>query len=567
MNDWRAHPERAARLDAGTRLLAGDGLAGLADLAHCVKFEPHKGRIQLGDQRMLLLHARTLRTLREGLIDTLGHDGARALLTRIGFEAGAQDAELARQIRGDAADPEAFWVGPQLHGIEGMVRVELVRMQIDVTRGHHYGEFLWHDSVEDEDYVERHGQADFPICWTQIGYASGYTSRFMGRTIVYREVSCRSMGEAYCRIVGKSADEWGDADEDLYYFGLKGKAKALAPSLSLPAPARRRAATTQADSMLIGREPAFIEALRQLRLVAPTNAPVLLIGETGVGKECFARELHRASERADGPFVAVNCAALPDTLLEAEMFGVEKGAYTGASSARMGRFERADGGTLFLDEITSLSPSGQAKLLRVLQDLEVERLGGVRARAVDVRIVAAAQPELLQQVRDGRFRRDLFYRLAVVSIELPPLRERPRDLPLLARHCLAKAAARYGRDDAGFAPDALQSLARHRFPGNVRELENLIQRALLITPVGQPVSEAALQVISPDAESSAAALVTGNAASLPLLEAQLLEQAVDACHGNLSAAARRLGITRAQVAYRLEKYGLGRRRRTPQTRR
>lgn len=560
MNDWLVRPERTVRLSAGE---------GLADLVQRIKFEPNKGRIQLGDQRMLLLHARALRTLREGLIETVGQCGARALLTRIGFEAGAQDAELARQIRGDAADLDAFWVGPQLHGVEGMVRVELVRLEIDIARGYHHGEFLWHDSAEDEDYVDRHGQADFPVCWTQVGYASGYTSRFMGRTIVYREVGCRSMGEAHCRIVGKSAEDWGDADEDLYYFGLKGESKALATRLPLspPALARHPAVATQAGSMLIGSEPAFVEALRQLRMVAPSTAPVLLIGETGVGKECFARELHRASERAGGPFVAVNCAALPDTLLEAEMFGVEKGAYTGASSARAGRFERADGGTLFLDEITSLSASGQAKLLRVLQEQEVERLGGVRAREIDVRIVAAAQPELLQQVRDGRFRLDLYYRLAVMSIELPPLRERPRDLPLLARHCLAQAAARYGRDDASFAPGALQALALHRFPGNVRELENLIQRALLITPAGHPVPAEALRVVSLEAESNAAPLVANTAASLPLLEAQLLQQAVDACHGNLSAAARRLGITRAQVAYRLDKHGLARARRTSQARR
>ncbi|MFZ5493082.1 MAG: sigma 54-interacting transcriptional regulator [Pseudomonadota bacterium] len=526
------------------------------DLFERLQFAPDEGRISLGGQRMLLLHASALQTLRQALIESLGVPGARALLTRVGYQAGAQDAQLARRVRGAASALDAFLAGPQLHGIEGIVRVELVRMDIDVERGHHRGEFLWHDSVEDEDFVARYGLGDSPACWTQIGYASGYTSGFMGRTIVYREVACRAMGDALCRIVGMPAEDWDDAAEDLHYLGLA--ASAAAPPAG-PGRHRRGAkpAVLPAAQALVGRAPAFVEALRQLREVAPSDAPVLLLGETGAGKERFARELHRLGRRADGPFVAVNCAALPDTLLEAEMFGVEKGAYTGAGTPRAGRFERADGGTLFLDEVASLSAAGQAKLLRVLQDCEVERLGGTRARRVDVRVVAAASPDLLQQVADGRFRRDLFYRLAVVPIRIPALRDRPQDVPLLARHCLANVEARHARRSGGFAHGVLDALAGWAFPGNVRELENLIERAVLITPPGRPITLAALEPVLGEAHDTALM-----PRSLPQLEAHLLERAVTAAGGNLSRAARQLGITRAQLAYRLGKYGLARPRPT-----
>ena len=531
----------------------------IRDLLERLQFAPEQGRILLGDQRMLLLHASTLQTLRQELIDSIGIHRARSLLTRMGFQAGAQDAELARRIRGSSSAMDAFWVGPQLHSIEGVVRVELVRMEIDVERGHHYGEFLWHDSAEDEDFIARFGLSDSPACWTQIGYASGYTSRFMGRTIIYRELACRAMGDAVCRIVGQPAEEWDDSAEDLYYLGLAMPAESPhVDQRSPPQPPASGRTDTNNHATLIGRDPQFVEALRQLREVAPTDAPLLLLGETGVGKECFAREMHRLSRRANGPFVAVNCAALPDTLLEAELFGVEKGAYTGASATRMGRFERATGGTLFLDEVTSLSAAGQAKLLRVLQEFEVERLGGTRSHPVDVRVVAAAQPDLLQLVTDGQFRRDLLYRLAVVPIRIPPLRERPHDVPLLAMHSLTRAEIRHARRSGGFASGALDALCRQPFPGNVRELENLVERAVLISPPGQPITARDLEPLFAGGRAVATSNGPEAPMSLPQLEAQLLEQAVAGAGGNLSQAARRLGISRAQLAYRLGKYGLTR---------
>lgn len=537
-------------------------LPATQDLLERLQFAPDEARISLGGQRMLLLHASAVQALRRELVGVLGTERARAALTRMGYHAGSQDATFARQVRPAASLVDSFWVGPQLHGIEGVVRVEPVRMEFDLKSGHYYGEFLWHDSIEDEYDAEPGAGVDGPACWMQIGYASGYTSAFMGRNIVYREVECRTMGFARCRSVGKPAEAWEDAREDLHYMDLLpdirhvGRVRAPSPSSSAT-PTGGKHHSAPSHPPLVGRDPAFVDTLQQLVVVADSDATVLLYGETGVGKERFARELHQRSRRSDGPFVAVNCAALPDTLLEAELFGVEKGAYTGASASRAGRFERADRGTLFLDEVASLNEAGQAKLLRVLQDFEVERLGGVRTRRVDVRVVAASQEDLLTRVAEGRFRRDLFYRLAVVPIRIPPLRERPRDIPLLADHCLARAKARHDRPGANFgdgAPDALQQYA---FPGNVRELENLIERALLLTPPGQPITAERLLPLAITAPSAAAPLwasLRDSGLSLPQMEAELLAAAAAEAGGNLCQAARRLGISRAQLAYRLEKY-------------
>lgn len=539
----------------------------IKDLLDRLRFAPDEGRISLGGQRMLLLHVAAVQALRHELIETLGVERARATLTRMGYQAGAYDATFARQVRSSGPALDTFWVGPQLHSIEGVVRVELLRMEIDLESGHHYGEFLWHDSAEDEDHVGRYGLSDAPACWMQIGYASGYTSAFMGRNIVYREVECRSMGFDHCRVVGQPAGAWNDdTAEDLYYLGLQTGAAGSGrfpirrpPLLPPPAQGSGKPATSGAAATLVGKDPAFAAALEQLTQVAGSDATVLLYGETGVGKERFARELHRLSRRRDGPFVAVNCAALPDTLLEAELFGVEKGAYTGAAASRAGRFERADRGTLFLDEVASLSEAGQAKLLRVLQELEVERLGSVRARPVDVRVVAAGQEDLASRVAQGSFRRDLFYRLAVVPIRIPALRERPRDIPLLAAHCLARAKARHDRPGANFGDGALDALQQYAFPGNVRELENLIERALLLTPPGQPITAERLLPLASTAPSAAAPLwasLRDSGLSLPQMEAELLAAATAEAGGNLCQAARWLGISRAQLAYRLEKYRL-----------
>src|SRR5512137_569205 len=234
------------------------------------------------------------------------------------------------------------------------------------------------------------------------------------------------------------------------------------------------------DGGLLGVAPALRAALDTLRQVAPASATVLLQGESGTGKELAARLLHDLSPRSAGPFLPVNCAAIPETILESELFGYERGAFTGATQRKEGRFQRAHGGTLFLDEVGDMSPGVQAKLLRVLQDGVVERLGGIAPVQVDVRIVAATNRDLAAEVRAGRFREDLFFRLDVVTVRLPPLRERREDVPLLAAAFLAGFAERNRRQVTGFSDAALHALAGHDWPGNVRELQHAIERAVVL---------------------------------------------------------------------------------------
>ena len=236
----------------------------------------------------------------------------------------------------------------------------------------------------------------------------------------------------------------------------------------------------RAKGQMIGSSPAYRRMVSLVEQIADSSATILIQGESGAGKELVARTIHERSGRRNGPFVAVNCAALPETLLESELFGYEKGAFTGAASRKEGRFELADGGTLFLDEVADLSPVTQPKILRVLQEGEFERVGGTRTIRVDVRIVTATNQDLAQLVRDKRFREDLYYRLNVITVTTPPLRDRREDIPVLAQHFLRVYAAKNNRVLEGFTDEALGCLEAYRWPGNVRELENVVERAVVL---------------------------------------------------------------------------------------
>ena len=323
---------------------------------------------------------------------------------------------------------------------------------------------------------------------------------------------------------------------------------------------------------IVGNHPAIQRVLALAKQVARSKATVLISGESGTGKEMFSRYLHSHSDRAGKPFVAVNCAALPADLIESELFGAEKGAFTGATAARAGRFERAHGGTLLLDELAELPLPAQAKLLRVLQEGEIERLGSAQTRKVDVRVVAATNVDLEQAVAEGRFRRDLLYRLNVYPIRIPPLRERTDDLEPLALHLLAQFVAAHGKHVAGFTDRALSALRSHDWPGNVRELENLVERGVILAPPGALIDAQMLfpQLHShPNTTVNAAGTLERPATSDPAqaralydtlarsglsldgLEDALISEAVQRAGGNLAAAARTLGLTRPQLSYRL----------------
>ncbi|HEX6745869.1 MAG TPA: sigma-54 dependent transcriptional regulator [Longimicrobium sp.] len=329
-------------------------------------------------------------------------------------------------------------------------------------------------------------------------------------------------------------------------FRSAGSAAATARVLSAPAAAPREAA----DGAFLGRSPRVLAALEVARLVADSTATVLVQGESGTGKELLARIVHEHSRRARGPFVAVNCAAIPETLLESELFGHERGAFTGAASRRLGRFERASGGTLFLDEVGDMSPTMQAKILRVLQEHEIERVGGDTPVRVDVRVVAATNRDLEAEAAAGRFREDLYYRLAVVVVQLPALRDRGDDVDLLARRFLETFAAEHGRPVRGVSPDAAARLRAYTWPGNVRQLRNVMERAVLMAD-GEVLRA---EHLAPEVlAATAAPEPDGDGRFLPLreLERRHIRRALDLSGGNLGDTARMLGIHRNTLRQKL----------------
>ncbi len=312
---------------------------------------------------------------------------------------------------------------------------------------------------------------------------------------------------------------------------------------------------------IIGGSPVMEELLELISFVAPTEATVLITGESGTGKELIATALHRNSARKDGPFVKVNCAALVESLLESELFGHEKGAFTGADRRREGKFVQADHGTLFLDEIGETSPGMQVKLLRVLQEHELQRVGGQEVVDVDVRLLAATNRTLEDEVKAGRFREDLYYRLNVVSIHVPALRERSGDIPLLAEHFLAVYGAKNNRTIAGITPGCMDVLLHYPWPGNVRELENAMERGVILMR-GDYLDEESLPIpmkkwVKEQSGEVAAGMEEGVPSSLEEAEKMVILKILDEVDGNKSEAARRLGITRKTLQSKLQKYGEG----------
>jgi two-component system NtrC family response regulator len=310
---------------------------------------------------------------------------------------------------------------------------------------------------------------------------------------------------------------------------------------------------------LVGRSGAMQRLFAQVARLAPTSATILLTGESGTGKELAARALHQLSPRAARPFVAVNCAAVPENLAESEFFGVERGAFTGADRSRAGRFEQASGGTLFLDEIGELPLALQPKLLRVLQEGRLARVGGGREIEVDVRLIAASNRDLAGEVAAGRFRQDLFYRLNVVPLELAPLRARREDIPLLVEHFAERAARRHGLARPKIPPAVLRRLIEYSWPGNARELANVVERLLLLAEGGA----LAERDLPPEVRGAAVERAPDGGFRLPASglrweehERSLLEQALDLAHGNRARAARLLDLPYKAFLYRLEKHGL-----------
>ncbi len=542
-----------------------------------IRFDEESGFIWLGQQRMILLHATAFGSMRSELIHALGEEHGMGVLMRMGFTSAQTDAKLAKKLRPESSTLDTFIVGPQLHALEGIVSVKPVVVDIDIEKGTFAGEFVWTNSFEASEHLRLFGVSKIPVCWQLLGYASGYTSEFMGKPILFKEVECVGKGDKQCRIVGKPLDEWQGVDQNSQIFKTRESIAELMYALKDEVTQLRSSLHAQIQpNEIIGDSPKMQDALKLLHTAAVCDVTVLMLGETGVGKEIFSQVLHKLSNRADKPFIAVNCAALPEELIEAELFGVEKGAYTGAEKSRPGRFERADGGTLFLDELSELSPKAQSKLLRVIQTGELDRVGDVTTRKVDVRIVVATNEDLEKKVHQGKFRADLFYRLNVFPVTIPPLKERLEDLPGLIGKFIKRNNTKYSRKIAGVTDLAMEWFRSYSWPGNIRELENVIERGVLLTANNEKIdtdslmgqlqpqpakgasvldSKGCLMQSSQTGVNPISELISGGV-TYEELEVNFLREALSLAKGNISAAARVVKMGDAQFRYRLKKHNI-----------
>jgi two-component system, NtrC family, response regulator HydG len=531
------------------------------DLQSLLEFDPQGGVIRFAGERALILDAVALGLLRRELIDRFGLQVARGVLTRFGYAHGWRTAELLEKAYSWDSAREWRVAGGRLHRLSGQVVMEpIVRPPGEPAP---FAESLWHDSYEAEQHLLHLGQADEPVCWTLTGFASGYLSRVNGEEIYCAEVRCRGRGDAVCRMEGRRRAEWGERAEALLPYFHASLLNETLERLAQTVKAAERALRARhkglggdpaAPEGLVASSKAMQRAVDLARRASKVDATVLVAGESGVGKERLAQLVHQESARVGGPFLAINCAAVSPELLESELFGHARGAFTGAVQDRPGLFEAAAGGTLLLDEVGEMPLGMQVKLLRALQEREVRRVGENKSRAVNVRMIAATNRDLTSEVAQGRFRQDLYYRLKVIEIRVPPLRERREDILPLARSLLAQAAARVKRPVSGLSPQACAKLLQYAWPGNVRELQNAMERAVALTS-GARVEE---EDLPDEVRRVLPGAVRGEAVrTLAEVERDYILSVLETAGGNRGEAARRLGIGTATLYRKLKAYRAG----------
>ena len=537
------------------------------DLDHkeLLELDPEGGVIRFAGQRALMLDAVAMGLLRKYLVENFGITDARTVLTQFGFAHGWRMAEAMQAEFKWASDEDWSLAGTRIHTLEGLFRVEPGSKGPLTKEG-----VMLVSSYEAEQHLLHFGRADAPMCWTICGLTSGYLSRTAGKEIYVLEDRCMGKGDAACHLFGRTREAWGDEQaEELHFFKPNRLKECLDVSLqrvteTLKVAERklhehRRALVRVARGVeeplgTVAQSPAMRQLVDLARRVAKVDSTVLITGESGAGKERIARRVHEESTRAAGPFIAVNCGAITETLLESELFGHARGAFTGATSDRPGLFEASSGGTLLLDEVGEVSPGMQVKLLRALQEREIRRVGENKNRRVDVRVVAATNRDLAHGVAGGSFRQDLYYRLKVVELHVPPLRERRDDILPLGRVLLADAALRMKRKIAGLAPGAADQLLRYAWPGNVRELENAMERAVALARG----SRVELEDLPEEIRQAFAKPVAASGTVRPLdeIEKEYILAALDLNAGNQTHTAEQLRIGSATLYRKLKRYGL-----------
>ena len=533
------------------------------DVKELVEFDAAAGEIHVVGQRAVLVDATALGLLRRELVAHVGLDAARVILTRFGFVQGWAMAEAVQSQFKWESDDQAQRAGGRIQMLEGMFHVEAD----DPGPLSKEGSTLV-ASYEAEQHTCHLGRSDTSTCWVICGLTSGYLSRVLDKEIFALEDLCIGKGDAVCRLVARTREEWGEGHADELRFFQKNKlGEWLDASLHQASEtlkrvegklrARRRVLQLEARDLedplgVVARSDSMRALVELARRVAKVDSTVLITGESGTGKERIARLVHDDSSRSAGAFIAVNCGAITETLLESELFGHARGAFTGAVQDRPGLFEAANGGTILLDEIGEVSPGMQVKLLRALQEREVRRVGENRSRPTNARVIAATNCDLSAEIAAGRFRKDLYYRLNVVELHVPALRERREDILPLARVLLAEAALRLKRPFSGLSPKAADQLLRYGWPGNVRELENAMERAVALATVNRTEVDDLPEEVR---QAIPVPIITGAVKVLEDVERDYILAVLQLNEGNQTRTAQMLDIGTATLYRKLKKFG------------
>ena len=543
-------------------------------LAELLDFRPDLGIIRLHEQRVVILSAAAMGLMRKELVDTLGLETARRVLLRFGFADGYHDAVNLRARSNWTSPIDGLRAGAMLHTLEGIVRADVRRVEYDDETGRFEEEVRWHDSYEAEQHVHHYGTSAAPVCWSLVGYSSGFVSACLGMEIYFRETSCVGQGERHCSALGRDVESWGEEGASIrahfHAASLGHEVERLRDAVG-----RRLKELDRRERLLERRErelnllrervnrhaaakhfvagsEAMQYVLEMAARVAPLDTTVLVYGESGSGKEFIVRLIHDQSPRAAAPFVSINCAALTETLLESELFGHVRGAFTGAVRDKAGLFEVAGNGTIFLDEIGEVAPTVQAKLLRALQEREIRRVGGERNLKINARVVAATNRDLRAAVDAGTFREDLYFRLGAFIIEVPPLRERREDIPPLVHGFLVRAASRMKKDVRAVSADAMSALMNYRWPGNVRELEHAVERAVILANA----ASIRLRDLPPEITQKSRRRPGDDTLDLQQQERESIERALERFGGNRRKAAEALNISTVTLWRKIKQFGL-----------
>ncbi|MGB6137759.1 MAG: sigma-54-dependent Fis family transcriptional regulator [Shewanella sp.] len=534
------------------------------DLRELLAFKPHGGTMSFLGQRTYLTDMISHGMLRKELFKTVGQEAARTIITRSGFIRGWLLAEqIKRKMPEVWSEARQGKLGPMICSMFGFGEV-LTSHRTDGLSGDPLVETYFIGAYEADQELRLNGQSTDVVCWEQVGFASGYVSNVQQRTVYFIEPECQAKGDCHCRLIGNYLEQWDDATLPLlkYYNGINNdNIKAEVQDILNIEEYFPRNFNVDMDfdtkkshihsGYPIKNSYPMQKLIEMANNVAKVPTSILITGESGVGKEKLVDFIHRNSDKNDKPLMAINCGALTESLLDSELFGHVKGAFTGAENNKMGLIESANGGTLFLDEVGELSPSMQTKLLRVIQEKQIRRVGDNNIKDVDVRIISATNKDLEAAVEAGDFRQDLYYRLNVIELKIPPLRNRGEDILPLARFFISDFNEKLGRQITGLNYKTADLLLNYDWPGNIRQLANTIERAVVLSPGPQIMPEDLPDEFHQNITTPS---INNGIKPLNTIEKDYIVSVLETLNNNKALTAKKLGMSLATLYRKLKEY-------------